>query len=87
MFLLYRKNRLFIFGLMKLSVQYLNDTNGTIQAVQLPIMDWEKIQLKMKKYEQILRIKSDLTIAFSEVTKMRRGELKKQTLSDFLDEV
>ena len=72
---------------MKLSVQYLNDTNGNIHAVQIPFTDWEKLMNKFKKYEQALKVKSDLTDAFEQVRKMREGKIKKQTLSDFLNEI
>lgn len=72
---------------MKLSVQYLSDNKGNIKSVQLPLTEWEKIMLKIKNYEQILKIKSDLTEALSEVKKLQRGEIKKQTLSSFLHEL
>ena len=41
----------------------------------------------LKKYEQTLKIKYDLTEAFEQVKKMREGKIKKQTLSDFLNEI
>ena len=72
---------------MKLAVQYLNDLNGNVQAVQLPLIEWRKILFRIKKFEQTLKIKSDLTEAFSEIEKMRKGKIKKQTLSDFLNEL
>lgn len=72
---------------MKLSVQYLNDPSGQLRAIQLPISDWGKLMNRLTKYEQILKLKSDLTEAFSEVKKMRSGKLKKQSLSDFLKEL
>ncbi|MEK6616104.1 MAG: hypothetical protein AABZ32_08350 [Bacteroidota bacterium] len=72
---------------MKLAIQYLNDLNGNIKAVQLPFTEWEKILFRIKKSEQTLKIKSDLTEAFAEVEKIRKGKVKKQTLSDFLNEL
>ncbi len=72
---------------MRLSIQYLNDQRGNVSAVQVPVSDWNLIVEKIKKYEQILKIKSDLNTAFSEVKKIREGKLKKQTLSEFLDEL
>ena len=72
---------------MKLSIQYLNDAQGQIQAVQIPVGDWEKIVQKIKKYEQIFTMKSGLSEALNEVEKMRKGKLKKQSLSDFLNEL
>ena len=72
---------------MKIAIQYLNDSNGKTQAVQLPLSDWEKVLDKMKMYEQSIKLKSDLKEAFVQVTKMRKSKLKKQTLNEFLDEL
>jgi len=72
---------------MRLSIQYLNDQRGNISAVQLPVSDWNILVEKVKKYEQILKVKSDLQTAFSEVKKIREGKIKKQSLSDFLNEL
>ena len=72
---------------MKLAIQYLNNSKGKVQAVQLPLSDWNKLLNTLKKYQQELKVKSDLTEAFSEVEKMRKGIIKEQTLSEFLDEL
>ena len=72
---------------MKTSVQYLNDQKGKPQAVQLPISHWTKLMNRLNKYEQMLKVKSDLTQAFEEVKKMRQGKIKKQSLQDFLNEL
>ena len=66
---------------MKLSLQYLNDNKGNISAVQLPVTEWEKIVDKIKKYEQLLKIKSDLIEAFADVKKMQKSKAKKQTVT------
>ena len=70
---------------MKLAIQYLNDSKGNTRAVQIPLSEWEKVVSTMKKYEQLLKIKSDLKVDFSEVEKMKKGKIKMQTLSDFLE--
>ncbi len=72
---------------MKIAIQYLNDSNGKTQAVQLPLSDWEKVLDKMKMYEQSLKLKSDLKEAFAQVNKMKKTKHKKQTLNEFLDEL
>jgi hypothetical protein len=72
---------------MKISLQYLNDANGNISAVQLPFSQWEKVMAKMRKYEQELMVKSDLKEAFGQVAKMRKQKGKKETLADFLNEL
>jgi hypothetical protein len=72
---------------MKLELQYLNDIDGNIQAVQLPLTDWQKVLNKLKKYEQALKLKSDLSEAFAEVAKLKKSKRQKQTLNDFLNEL
>ena len=72
---------------MKTAVQYLNDQQGNTQAVQLPLTQWTRIINRLNKYEQMLRIKSDLAQSFEEVKKMRQGKIKKQSLQDFLNEL
>ena len=68
---------------MKFELQYVNDSNGTTQAVQMPLTEWEKVLAKLKKYEQALKIKSDLKEAFEQVDILRKSKSKKQTLTDF----
>ena len=72
---------------MELSIKYINDVNGKISDVQIPYIEWENILKKIKKYEQTLKVKSDLSEAFTEVKKMREGKIKKQTLSELLNEL
>jgi len=72
---------------MKLELQYLNDIDGNIQAVQLPLPDWEKVLNKLKKYEQALKLKSDLKEAFTEVAKLKKSKGHRQTLNEFLNKL
>ncbi|BAU54197.1 hypothetical protein [Mucilaginibacter gotjawali] len=72
---------------MKLALQYLSDSDGKPQAVQLSLTDWEKVLAKLKKYEQTLKLKSDLTEAFEEIASLKNSKVKKQTLTDFLNEL
>jgi len=72
---------------MKIAIQYLNDSSGNINAVQVPVAEWNKMVAKIRKYEQMLKIKSDLMEAFEEVEMLRRSKAKKQTLTDFLNEL
>ena len=72
---------------MKLALQYLSDSTGKPQAVQLSLTDWERVMAKLKKYEQILKLKSDLSEAFDEVAILRKSNEKKQTLTEFLNEL
>ena len=72
---------------MKIALQYLSDSTGKTQSVQLPLPDWEKVRAKLKKYEQALKIKTDLQEAFKEVAELKKSKAKKQSLNEFLNEV
>ena len=72
---------------MKIELQYVSDSEGKTQSVQLPLTDWEKVLAKLKKYEQTLKIKSELKQAFDQVAQLRKSKSKKQTLNDFLNEL
>ena len=72
---------------MKIALQYVSDSEGKTQSVQLPLTDWERLMNKLKKYEQTLKIKSDLKEAFDQVAELRKSKVKKQTLKDFLNEL
>ena len=72
---------------MKIALQYVNDMNGNTQAVQLPLTDWEKVLNKLRKYEQALKLRSDLKEAFEEVASLKKQKGHKQTLNEFLNEL
>jgi hypothetical protein len=72
---------------MKIALQYVSDSTGKTQSVQIPLTDWEKLMTRLKKYEQTLKIKTDLKEAFEEVLELRKSKAKKQTLNDFLNEL
>jgi hypothetical protein len=72
---------------MKIALQYVKDINGNTQSVQLPLTDWEKILNKLKKYEQALKLRSDLKEAFDQVAILKKQKGHKQTLNEFLDEL
>ena len=70
---------------MKAAVKYLNDGKGKTKIVQLPLSEWKKMLAKIQKYEQILKIKSDLKEAFHEVEVLSKTNAKKQTLREFIN--
>jgi hypothetical protein len=72
---------------MELDIQYLNDKNGDLKAVQIPINDWKWLQSKFKLFSQELTVKKDLIQALFEVEQMRNGKIKKQSLDEFLKEL
>jgi hypothetical protein len=72
---------------MKIALQYVSDMNGKPQAIQMPVSEWEKVLSRIKKSEQVLQLKSDLKVAFKQVEILRKSKAKKQTLTDFLNEL
>ena len=72
---------------MKIALQYVNDINGKTQAVQLTLTEWEKVLSKLKKYEQALKLRSDLKEAFEQVATLKQTKGHKQTLNEFLNEL
>jgi hypothetical protein len=72
---------------MKIALQYVNNLNGETQAVQLPLTVWEKVLNKLRKYEQALKLRSDLKEAFEEVAALKKQKGHKQTLNEFLNEL
>ncbi len=72
---------------MKIALQYLNDAHGHTKAIQMPLDEWEKVLNKLKKYEQALKIKSDLKDAFQQVAMLKESKQSKQTLKEFLNDL
>ncbi len=72
---------------MKIELQYVNDMNGKTRAVQMPLNEWEKVLNKLKKYEQALKLRSDLKEAFEQVAILKQTKGHKQTLNEFLNEL
>jgi hypothetical protein len=70
---------------MKIAVQYVSDSTGKTKSVQVPLTDWENLMNRLKKYEQTLKIKTDLKEAFEEVAQLRKSKAKKQQLKEFLN--
>ncbi len=72
---------------MKIALQYVSDMNGKPHAIQMPVSEWEKVLSRLHKSEQVLQLKSDLELAFKQVESLRKSKTKKQTLTDFLNEL
>ena len=72
---------------MKIALQYVSDVHGNPQAVQLPLNEWNKVLSKLKRYEQALKLRSDIKEAFDQVAALRKTKGKKQTLTQFLGEL
>lgn len=72
---------------MKLALQYLNDSDGHTNAVLVSILEWKKLMAKLEKYEVSLHIKKSLETAVREAHMMSKSKKKKQSFSEFLNEL
>ena len=72
---------------MKIPLQYVNDNRGKTRAVQISLTEWKKVLGKLKKYEQALKLRSDLQIAFKQVAALKKARRPKQTLKEFINEL
>jgi hypothetical protein len=72
---------------MKISLQYVSDVNGTPQAVQIPVSEWEKMVSYIKKTEQQLKLKTEITLALHQAEVLKKSKRHKQTLTEFLHEL
>ncbi|HEY3874463.1 MAG TPA: hypothetical protein VGM92_03225 [Candidatus Kapabacteria bacterium] len=72
---------------MRLSVQYVNDAMGNIQAVQVPFAEWKKLLRQLQTFKEEKKIKSDITEALREIETMRSSKKNAQTLEEFLREL
>lgn len=72
---------------MKVPMQYVNDADCNVQAVQVPVEDWNDLVEELRHYEQLLKMRTTLNNALSQVARIRSGKLKKRTLKDVLREV
>lgn len=72
---------------MKIALQYVSDKNGKPQSVMLPLSDWEKLMKKLARYEQVLKIKSDISEALEQAKELKKSKQPKTTLTDFLNEL
>lgn len=64
-----------------LQVQFITDSTGR-KVVQIPVEDWDSLQEKVIRYEQLLKVKRDLKASFREVKLMQEGKLKKVSLKE-----
>jgi cell shape-determining protein MreC len=65
-------------------IQYVTDTTGR-KLVQIPVEDWDSLQEKFSKYEQLLKVKRDLKASFNDIKQMQQGKLKKMSLKEALN--
>ncbi len=72
---------------MRLSVQYLNDADGNVQAVQVPVGEWKKLLKELEARKNERKVKADVAAALQEVAEMRKSNSRPQSLKEFLREL
>lgn len=70
----------------KPELQYLIDEQGKKTAVIIPIEQWVALQEQLKEFEEYRMMELDLKKALEEVGAIKSGEIKEQSLEDFLNE-
>lgn len=72
--------------MFKPDLQYLINEQGEKTAVIIPIKEWVALQEQLKEFEESRIMEVDLEQALEEVGAIKAGEIKKQSLEDFLNE-
>ena len=72
---------------MEIDLKYINDKNGNITDVQIPIKKWKELMKRIRQLQAESTIQKDLTIAFDQVGMYKKGEIEKKDISEFLDEL
>jgi hypothetical protein len=73
-----------------MNLQYITDTKGHKNAVQLPINDWEQIQKDLEELERLRNKKhfmTELAEAVEEMKMIKEGKIQARNAEDFLDEL
>lgn len=76
-----------VYRCMRLSVEYVNDAEGNVRAVQVPVGDWKRMLKALRGREQELKVKSDIAAALKEIEEMRKSKTRPQTMQEFLREL
>jgi hypothetical protein len=72
---------------MKDRVRLYYDTDGKPKTVEMSYAQYKKLMDRIRKYEQAMKIKEDLQVAFDEVRDLEKTGRKPKNLKDFLHEI
>jgi len=73
-----------------MDLQYITDTSGHKNAVQLPLKDWEQIQKDLEELERLRnkkRFLTELAEAVEEMKQIMEGKAQARNAEDFLNEL
>ncbi len=72
--------------LLPYNIQYLTNESGMKTAVQIPFNQWNDLINEYSRLKELLTLKNDLKLGFSDLMEVEKGKSKEVTLSDFLNE-
>lgn len=71
---------------MTLHIEYVTDSNGKQKSVIIPHKQWTALLSDYQKTKKKLEVLNGIGQAMKEVELIKKGKLKKQTQTDFLNE-
>jgi len=70
---------------MRFNLQYVQDANGKVTAVQVPVQQWNLLLEKLSEYEFSQKFASDLKTGLADVEAMQLGKKPKKTIQEILN--
>jgi len=73
-----------------MNLQYITDTRGHKNAIQLPIKDWEQIKKDLDELERLRNKKlflAELAEAVEELKQIKEGKIQARNAEDLLNEL
>jgi len=71
---------------MQSRIQVYVDESGNKSSILMPYEDWTKLNTRIKRLENKLKVFSDIRDGMKEVALARKNGVKLQSLSEFIDE-
>ena len=69
-----------------MALQYVTNTEGVPVAVQIPLLEWEKLMQELGELRKKIEILQGIKEGIREVRQASKEKRKLQTLTDFLNE-
>ncbi|HWB64787.1 MAG TPA: hypothetical protein VG603_14825 [Chitinophagales bacterium] len=71
---------------MTFNIEYITDAKGKQKSVVIPQKQWDALLTDYEKLKKKVEVLGGIGSALKEVTLIKKGKLRKQTLSGFLNE-
>jgi hypothetical protein len=73
-----------------MNLQFITDTKGQVNAIQLPMKEWKQIQKDLEELERLRNKKvfmTELAEAVEEMKLIKAGKIEARNAEDFLNEL